>query len=710
MNKKYKNIIVVCSIIILLFIFYLFSASFSSFIDNGERVEEGSTLTYYIDITYDGKDSDAVVSSDTAVANVYSDFILVEDKIPDGLTFSKFIGASGSSEIGAVSKSDSSISCPGYVVGGTSGLVYNSTTRTVSFKIKNLQAGCKLTVGIETTVDNLGNYTHKDFYSVAYATENAFSRYSNTTHTFMGIDSLILHSVTYKYADDSTIPENAPELPDIQSYDPNTKVNLISNPTVPGYKFSGWSASNVSIDSGTQSFTMPDEDVVLIGSFSKTNQYTVTYSLESDIKPSEYILPDTKEYTAGSYFKVDGLKKGDIINGYRFLGWNLSTASGCISSNSSDTDNSKICLMPYKNITITGSFEKILYNLTYEFKGDVLPSNSSSLLPKGAIYDYQDTVTLADEPTASGYKFLGWSESSTFAMPEEDVIVYGEWAVQDGTFSPDITVSSSTNGEDYTTSDVIYSYEENKANKIIVKTTITNNESYEIKEVMVKNSLDSNVILESDNYEILNNEYITIFSIPAGESIDILSEISISKDTYSIYTVKMDIVSAIADDNYYLDDSTANSSSAVLKVSNIKLKVNAVDSDGNVLNNYNFVLYRTSDFSDTPIESATLEFDKIDSAYTYYLKQTRVTSGYVMAKPITINVGEDGEVIIDGIGVELESVDNLTTINVINNKINLLPQTGGVGNIPFILFGLGIITISAVLYIVYLKKGCDKYA
>ena len=55
--------------------------------ENDVKVEEDSELTYYIDVIYDGKDGEATTSSDTATAQVYSDYIYVEDKIPDGLTF-----------------------------------------------------------------------------------------------------------------------------------------------------------------------------------------------------------------------------------------------------------------------------------------------------------------------------------------------------------------------------------------------------------------------------------------------------------------------------------------------------------------------------------------------------------------------------------------------------------------------------------------------
>lgn len=701
MKKKIKSMLPFISILLVIIVFYIFNASFSSFIDNGERVVQGSDLTYYLDVYYDGKDSEATVSSDTALAKVYSDLILVEDKIPDGLTFKEFVGSSGGGEIGAVSRNDSSISCPGYVVGGTDGLVYNATNHTVSFKVKGLQAGCKLTVGVTTTVSNLGKSSRKDFYSVAYGRENAFSRYSNTAHTFMGINSLVLHSVTYKYADDSTVPTDAPTLPDVQSYEAGSVVNLIPEPSIPGYTFSGWSASGVSISSDSGSFVMPDDDVVLTGSFSKSeDRYTVTYSLSNDVKPDGYVLPDTREYTSGEYFKVDVLKSGDIIDGYKFLGWDLSSISGCISS-----DTSTLCLMPSSGVNIVGTFEKVQYSVSYQFKGDILPSDANNLLPATVKYTFGDKVTLADNPVAGGYRFLGWSSSNTFTMPEEDVVIYGEWAAQAGTFSPNMVITSSLDGENYSepSSDSIYSKSDKK---ILFKTTISNTAAYDISDVMVKNNLDNNTIIENANYELLSNQYINIPTITAGGSVDIFSEFVIPNVSFDTYSVKMDLVGAIAANDYYLDDTTANSSTLTFNVSNIGLNVTVVNTDGDDLTDSNFALYKSSDFSDVPIEGK--EFTKLNPNITYYLKQTRVSTGYVMTKPLTVNISSDGTITVGG--TELKNDNFVSTVQVVNKKIDLLPQTGGLGIIPFVSFGLGIITVTAVIYILYLKKEGDERA
>ena len=121
---------------ILIVVAVIATFSFAAPLDNDVKVEENSELTYYIDIIYDGKDGSAVTSSDNATAQVYSDYIYVEDKIPDGLTFKGFVETEDGT-IGAVKRSDNSF-CAGYVVDGVDGLKYDADTRMVTFKVKNL--------------------------------------------------------------------------------------------------------------------------------------------------------------------------------------------------------------------------------------------------------------------------------------------------------------------------------------------------------------------------------------------------------------------------------------------------------------------------------------------------------------------------------------------------------------------------------------------
>ena len=121
MNKMFQKrlMLLIPLIALVLIVGFVFSSSFSfaQILENGTRVEENSDLTYYIDVLYDGKDSEAVSSSDEATANVYSDYIYVEDKLPAGLTFKEFVSSGGNS-IGAVKRNDPNTSCSGSVVGG----------------------------------------------------------------------------------------------------------------------------------------------------------------------------------------------------------------------------------------------------------------------------------------------------------------------------------------------------------------------------------------------------------------------------------------------------------------------------------------------------------------------------------------------------------------------------------------------------------------
>ena len=92
MKDKKKLIIgLIILAIVAIIVAVIASPSLAAPIENDVRVEENSELIYYIDVIYDGKDVEATTSSDSATARVYSDYIYVEDKIPDGLIFKGFV-------------------------------------------------------------------------------------------------------------------------------------------------------------------------------------------------------------------------------------------------------------------------------------------------------------------------------------------------------------------------------------------------------------------------------------------------------------------------------------------------------------------------------------------------------------------------------------------------------------------------------------------
>ncbi len=532
-NKKQLFIIIIPALVVVL---HLVGKSFADTLENDVKVAGNSELTYYLKISYDGVDASGVSSSDSVKANVRSGKIYVEDTIPEGLTFDSFITTS-SGTIGAVKRDDKS-SCLGKVVDdGTSiseydyhGLHYDPDTRKVSFVVKNLQAGCELTVGIKTitppTVQSVApGLSRIDFYNQGVAKENTLVDLSNITHAYMGSDNVDKYKVRYEY--DGDVPNNAPSLTEVSEYVAGSTVSLKDDINIDGYIFSGWESEDVTINNRT--FTMPEEDVVIKGSFMAAPSYTVSYTITGDL-PEGYVLPLDKDYYQDETVYLDSLKEGDIVNGYKFLGWR---SEEVLISSENDF------IMPERNIVIIGSFEPMRYKVSYEFYNTALPENYEQLLPEDEYHLSGETVSLPNIISPSGYEFLGWYKQDNFNMPEEDIIIYGEFKEVYGTFTPTIT-SEIINSKDYYKSGDTIKYE----------TTITNTADFEIKDVYVKTSKSR--YEPNDNYNIETDNIAKIDSLLPGESIVLYSEYLISDSDINKIINTSTITGATADNHYEL--------------------------------------------------------------------------------------------------------------------------------------------------------------
>ena len=161
-----------------------------------------------------------------------------------------------------------------------------------------------------------------------------------------------------------------------------TTLTPIDEPTKTGYTFTGW----VGLPE-----TMPSNDVTVVGSFS-INSYTLTY------------IVDGVEYKTAivEYGATITPESNPTKEGYTFSGW----------SEIPET-------MPAHDVTITGSFTKGAYILTYIVDGVVYKTVS---------YDFDDTITPESAPTKEGYTFSGWSEIPE-TMPANNVTVTGTFSV-----------------------------------------------------------------------------------------------------------------------------------------------------------------------------------------------------------------------------------------------------------------------------------------
>lgn len=667
MRKKIIILLIIGLLVVGGYFVSIFPYSFAIPLENGIEVEKGSDLTYYIDVLYDGKDSQAISSSNEAIADVRSDYIYVEDKIPNGLTFKEFV-SSGDDTIGAVTRKDESVSCSGYVVDGYNGLKYNSDTNTITFKVKGLQAGCKLTVGVvATTPASLPEDTNRmDFYNTAFIKENNFSAQSNTVHVFMGRQDVDVYNVIYEFEGD--IPNNI-ELPSTNSYTSGSLVSVIGEPKIDGYTFSGWTSTDVSVSNGN--FTMPSKNVTFKGSFTKNTSHSVSYQIDGEM-PEIYKVPNTKDYVEGSDVFLDSLQKDDIIDGYRFLGWETDDVELIV------TREDTSFVMPNSDVVITGKFEKVKYTITYKFQGSILPPNSDSLLPVSESHYPGEEVVLAAEPTASSYKFLGWYNDNNFKMPEENITIYGEWGLQSGLFEPTITQEIVNPKEKYKKGDVVR-----------FKIAVTNTSAFPIKEVILKNQY---TFVEDTGYTLMNEHYAKIPEITGLSTMVIYSQYQVETNEYKNLDNNAEIVGAVADNNYSLDNSKQYQARVKFSVGEVTLKINTIDNNNNSLTGSEFVLYE--DKENTKEFGKGIIFEDMDLDKTYYLKETKSPEGYVLNDHVfEVVVSKDGKLTVDQKEVKIDAGNYL--LDIVNEKQNIINSPNTLDSIItyiiLLLVSLGII-------------------
>ncbi|WP_320967186.1 InlB B-repeat-containing protein, partial [Hungatella sp.] len=172
-----------------------------------------------------------------------------------------------------------------------------------------------------------------------------------------------------------------------ETYKYGTPVILRDNPEKEGYTFSGWNPAT--------GFIMPARNVVIEGSY-KINSYTVTYRVDGE----QYGEPETH-----AYGELVQLKSEPIKEGYTFSHWNQNVEF----------------TMPAKDVVIEGNFSINSYTVTYKVDGTQYGENET--------YEYGSTVTLREEPKMEGYTFSGWSQTTEFKMPAEDVVIEGSYKI-----------------------------------------------------------------------------------------------------------------------------------------------------------------------------------------------------------------------------------------------------------------------------------------
>lgn len=130
------------------------------------------------------------------------------------------------------------------------------------------------------------------------------------------------------------------------------------------YVFSGWSSETA--DLSTTGFTMPDHDVIIIGSFTQ-QVYTVHYEFQGTVIPENApeLLPADEQYPAGVTVTTAA---NPIADGYRFTGWY----------------KNETFTMPAEDVTILGEWSVQA--------GTFAPEITKVVLNQKDAYNYGDTV------------------------------------------------------------------------------------------------------------------------------------------------------------------------------------------------------------------------------------------------------------------------------------------------------------------------------
>lgn len=692
--KNYKNlklflvITIMFSILVIAFVKFNHN-SFANPLENDIEVQPLSELTYYLVVSYDGVDKYGVTSSDATVSDVSSGAMFIEDKIPDGLEFIGFVTTSDGS-IGAVKRSNSS-SCPGKVLDDTHeasndagewnaahteytyhGLHYNAETRTVSFQVKHMKAGCELTVGIITktpTVDDPSTpqrETRRDFYNFASARERTLTVNSNTVHTFMGSETVSLYNVTYEY--DGPVPDGAPSLPSAFAYAPGSSVGVASNVSVEGYTFSGWTTSDAVISN--HSFVMPEGDVTLRGSFSEIPSNKVTYTIIGN-SPVDYVIPREKSYYPGTVVPLDTLKAGDVVGDYRFLGWESTDVTI-----GTDLDFT----MPDHDVLLVGKFESVTYQVIYQFYDTIVPPNSSDYLPEAKKYSPGATITLEDvgeEPT--GYVFMGWYQDSEFTMPNSDVVIYGEWRRQVGTFAPTITKEVLNQIADYKLGDAVE-----------LKITITNTADFPIQNVMIKELQENAFFIEGTGYTISSNHIANILELDAHESIELYAKHIVGYEDVGEVQSQSEIVGASASNGYSLENGSYVATATFHVLPKLKICNEIVDDDPD--EEFQFHITGESGNFDELItlENGQCEVFQLNIA-TYHVKEL-IPDGYTI-KEIrgSVSKNDSNFSVVDGRNYEITFVNKHLSIIDIPDTFKHASSMIILGAVLMILAGIGVV-------------------
>ena len=177
--------------------------------------------------------------------------------------------------------------------------------------------------------------------------------------------------------------------------DYGTDITPPDDPMKEGYTFVGWDKEIPS--------TMPAENMTITATW-QINQYTITF----DTDGGNEIAPITQDY--GTKITIP---ENPTKTGYTFKGWDKEIPG----------------TMPEGDMTITATWEIIQYTITFDTNG------GSEIEP--ITQDYGTEITAPEDPTKTGYTFMGWDKEIPSTMLAEDMTIKATWQINKYTITFD---------------------------------------------------------------------------------------------------------------------------------------------------------------------------------------------------------------------------------------------------------------------------------
>lgn len=161
-------------------------------------------------------------------------------------------------------------------------------------------------------------------------------------------------------------------------------------------------------------------DIRLTADFTRYSGYTVEYYLQN-ADDDDYTLDEQRTYSKKKAVNESVSVDPENIGGYTFK------EEGSIISGTVREGETLVLKLYY---------DRKQYEVKYEYEGSTIPDGADEQLPRTEQYKQGATVTVADEPEVTGYKFSGWTVKSPsgvtitgdeFTMPNQNVTLVGSW-------------------------------------------------------------------------------------------------------------------------------------------------------------------------------------------------------------------------------------------------------------------------------------------